>query len=68
MSFNDKFGSYITKLMTTILDSEQEEFVKDLALSELKRLNVDMNEFIRKNTKDISDNVKNKKQLLQEDK
>ena len=68
MSYNDKFGSYITKLMTTILDSEQEEFVKDLALSELKRLNVDMNEFIRKNTKDISDNVKNKKQLLQEDK
>ena len=68
MSFNDKFGSYITKLMTTILDSEQEEFVRELALSELKRLNVDMNEFIRKNTKDISDNVKNKKQLLQEDK
>ena len=68
MSFNDKFGSYITKLMTTILDSEQEEFVKDLALSELKRLNVDMNEFIRKNTKNISDNIKNKKQLLQEDK
>ena len=68
MSSNDKFGSYITKLMTTILDSEQEEFVKDLALSELKRLNVDMNDFIRKNTKDISDNMKNKKQLLQEDK
>ncbi len=68
MSSNDKFGSYITKLMTTILDYEQEEFVKDLALSELKRLNVDMNEFIRKNTKDISDNIKNKKQLLQEDK
>ena len=68
MSSNDKFGSYITKLMTTILDSEQEEFVKDLALSELKRLSVDMNEFIRKNTKNISDNIKNKKQLLQEDK
>ena len=68
MGSNDKFGSYITKLMTTILDSEQEEFVKDLALGELKRLNVDMNEFIRKNTKDISDNVNDKKQLLQEDK
>ena len=68
MSSNDNFGYYINKLITTILDSEQEEFVKDLALSELKRLNVDMNEFIRKNTKNISDNVKNKKQLLQEDK
>ena len=68
MSFNDKFGSYITKLMTTILDSEQEEFVKDLAISELKKLNVDINEFIRKNTQIISDNIENKKQLLQEDK
>ena len=65
----NKLGSYITKLMTTVLDSEQEEFVRDLALSELTRLNVDMNDFIRKNTKDISDEVeKTVKQLLQEDK
>ena len=26
---NDKLGSYITKLMTTIVDKEQEEFVKN---------------------------------------
>ena len=65
----NKLGSYITKLMTTVLDSEQEQFVKDLALSELKRLNVDMNEFIRKHTKDVSDEIeKTEKQLLQEDK
>ena len=65
----NKLGSYITKLMTTILDSEQEEFVRELALNELKRLNVDVNEFIRKNTKDISDEIeKTEKQLLQEDK
>ena len=65
----NKLGSYITKLMTTILDSEQEEFVKELALSELTRLNVDVNEFIRKNTKDISDEIeKTEKKLLQEDK
>ena len=64
----NKLGSYITKLMTTVLDSEQEEFVTDLALNELKRLNVDVNEFIRKHTKDISDEIeKTKKQLLQED-
>ena len=31
----NKLGSYITKLMTTVLDNEQEQFVKDLALSEL---------------------------------
>ena len=65
----NKLGNYISKLMTTILDSEQEEFVRELALNELKRLNVDVNEFIRKNTKDISDEIeKTEKQLLQEDK
>ena len=65
----NKLGSYITKLMTTVLDSEQEEFVKNLALGELEKLSVDMNEFIRKHTKDISDEVKKtEKKLLQEDK
>ena len=65
----NKLGSYITKLMTTVLDNEQEEFVKELALSELTRLNVDVNDFIRKYTKDITDDIeKTKKQLLQEQK
>ena len=65
----NKLGSYITKLMTTVLDKEQEQFVRDLALSELTRLNVDVNEFIRKHTKDDFDKAKEtEKQLLQEDK
>ena len=65
----DKLGSYISKLMITVLDKEQEEFVKDLALSELTRLNVDMNDFIRKHTKDDIDKIKEtEKKLLQEDK
>ena len=65
----NKLGSYITKLMTTVLDSEQEEFVKELALGELTRLNVDMNDFIRKHTKDDFDKAKEtEKKLLQEDK
>ena len=65
----NKLGSYITKLMTTVLDNEQEQFVKDLALSELERLNVDVNDFIRKHTKDDLDKIKEtEKQLLQEDK
>ena len=68
MSYNDKFGSYITKLMTTILDSEQEQFVKDLALSELTRLNVDVSEFINKHMKDDIYKIKEtEKKLLQED-
>ena len=64
----NKLGNYITKLMTTVLDSEQEQFVKDLALGELNRLNVDMNDFIRKHTKDDFDKAKEtEKKLLQED-
>ena len=66
----NKLGSYISKLMTTVIDKEQEQFVRDLALSELQRLNVDVNEFIIKHTKDDFDKEKEKKekQLLQEDK
>ena len=66
----DKFGPYIQKLMTTILDTGQEEFVINLAFSELKRLNVDIEEFLRNNQEDDSDKVKEtiEKQLLQEDK
>ena len=65
----DKLGTYITKLMTTILEKDQEDFVKNLAFSELKRLNVDIEEFLRKNSKDDSENVeKTEKILLQEDK
>ena len=66
----DKLGSYITQLMTTVIDKDQEQIVKDLALDELKRLNVNVNEFIGKHTKDMYDKVKEQqeKQLLQEDK
>ena len=64
----NKLGNYKTKLMTTVLDSEQEQFVKDLALNELKRLNVDVEEFVRKHMKDDSDEAEEtEKQLLQED-
>ena len=65
----NKLGSYISKLMITVLDNEQEQFVKDLALSELTRLNVDVNDFIRKHKKDDIDKIKEtEKKLLQEDK
>ena len=65
----DKLGSYIGRLMTTIIDKEQEQFVKDLAWSELRRLNADVEEFLRKNSKDDSEEIeKTEKILLQEDK
>ena len=64
----NKLGSYISKLMTTVLDNEQEQFVKELALGELRRLNVDVNDFINKHTKDDIDKIKEtEKKLLQED-
>tara|TARA_B100000965_G_C19521942_1_gene726949 strand:+ start:974 stop:1189 length:216 start_codon:yes stop_codon:yes gene_type:complete len=65
----NKFGAYISNLMTTVLDNEQEQFVKDLAWNELKRINADVEEFLRKNSKDETEDLeKTEKQLLQEDK
>ena len=65
----DKLGPYINTLMTTILDKEQEEFVKDLAWSELKRLNVNIEEFLRKHSQDdTKESEETVKQLLQEEK
>ena len=66
----NKFGAYISSLMTTVIDIEQEEFVKQLAWDELKRINADIEEFLRGNSKDDipEDEEKPKeKQLLQED-
>ena len=68
---NDKLGSYITKLMTTIVDKEQEEFVKNLALSELTTIKNSLEEFILKNkikTDEFPEEEKTEKQLLTEEK
>tara|TARA_B100000287_G_C20280837_1_gene641928 strand:+ start:333 stop:548 length:216 start_codon:yes stop_codon:yes gene_type:complete len=68
----DKFGPYIQRLMTTVLDKEQDKFVIDLAWNELNRLNVDLKDFLVKNQDDDSmeseETTKQEKQLLQEDK
>ena len=69
MASGDKLGPYIQKLMTTVLDNKEDDFVKELAWSELKRLNADVEEFLRKNQEDDSKQVeKTVKKLLQEDK
>ena len=65
----DKLGPYIQRLMTTVIDKEQDEFVQQLAWIELRRLNVDLEEFLRKHQEDdFEKQKKTKKQLLQEDK
>ena len=69
MPVTDKLGSYISTLMTTIIDKKQEQFVQDLAWNELNRINVDIEEFLRKHSRDDSgESEKTVKQLLQEDK
>lgn len=64
----DKFGPYITKLMTTVLDFKEDMFVRGLAIEELRRLNVDIEEFIRKQYQVDEEETKTEKTLLQEDK
>ena len=65
----NKLGSYILSLMATMKDLEEKEFVRDLAREELRRLNVNIDEFLRENEKDDSEEKENtEKTLLQEDK
>jgi hypothetical protein len=65
----NKLGTYINKLMTTIVDKEQDQFVRDLAISELGRLHDNLKEFLGKHNAEDEEQVKKTvKQLLQEDK
>ena len=45
---NNKLGTYVSQLMTTVVDKDSSDFVKQLALDELKRLGQDVNDFIEK--------------------
>ncbi len=64
----DKLGIYIEKLMTTVLDKECDEFVKQLAWDELSRLKIDIDSFLKKNSLEEQDEdyVKTMKKLLLE--
>ena len=69
MSSGNKLGPYIQKLMATVVDNKEDDFVKELALTELNRLKVNIDEFLVKHLR-IDDVAKEQieKQLLQEDK
>ena len=55
--------------MTTILDFKEDLFVRGLAIEELRRLNVDIEEFIRKQYQiEDEEETVTEKTLLQEDK
>lgn len=62
----NKLGTYITKLMSTVLDTQGDQFVRELAMGELRRINVDLNDFLRKNVSNEEDNETKEKELLQE--
>jgi len=70
---NNKLGSYIVKLMSTIREND-DDFIKNLAVSELTGLRDSLSEFIVTNTinkeeydKDTK-TEKTEKQLLNEEK
>ena len=59
----NKLGSYISNLMTTIVDKEERFFVRKLAFSELTKLNQDITDFMFEYIDEMEDgpwNDKNK--------
>ena len=44
----DKLGLYINNLMATVVDKEENLFVRSLAFEELQRLKMDISEFLLK--------------------
>ena len=64
----DKLGPYIQKLMTTVMDNQEDDFVKELAMDELNRLKINIDEFLVRHLKvDQVVDEKSEKQLLQEE-
>ena len=51
----NKLGSYITNLMTTIIDTDLSKFVRTLAFEELKKLHNDTGRFIFDHIDDIEE-------------
>ena len=68
MANTDKLGPYIQQLMATAIESD-DDFVKELSLSELTRLKANIEEFLHKHIQqdEVAEEPK-EKQLLQEDK
>ena len=69
INMKNRLGKYISQLMTTVVDKESDDFVKQLALDELKRLNCNIDDFLVKHEpSEVEDIEKTEKILLQEDK
>ena len=51
----NKLGSYITNLMTTVIDTDLPKFVRTLAFEELTKLSEDISAFIFDHIDDIEE-------------
>ena len=61
----DKYGAYIQKLMSVILDEEQEEFVKNMSWGELRQIRDGLSSFLEKRKpKEPHERKENPKQKL----
>ena len=61
----DKYGSYIQKLMSIVLDDEQEEFVKNMSWGELTQIRDGLSGFLEKQKpKEPHEKQENPKQQL----
>ena len=61
----DKYGTYIQKLMSVILDEEQEEFVKNMSWDELRQIRNGLDGFLEKQRpKEPHEKQENPKQQL----
>ena len=57
----NKLGSYISNLMTTIVDKEEKLFVRRLAFSELVSLTDNINEVLRNFDDEINNPIQDEK-------
>ena len=66
----NKIGNYVSQLMTTVVDTNSTDFVKQLALDELNKINIDIGDFVKKHSvsTEVEEIKKTQKVLLQEEK
>ena len=66
----NKIGNYVSQLMTTVVDTNSTDFVKQLALDELNKINMDIGDFVKKYSvsTEVEEIKKTQKVLLQEEK
>ena len=64
MVMNDKLGAYIQKLMVTVIDSEQDKFIQNLARQELNAIRDMIVEFLNENERSESEELPPSEKVL----